>query len=192
LLLSDCLQAKIPGIIKKGDNLFFTMHMAQSITSPPPIVYMVDGVTLGSSLDMLDNNIIVSTIQTIEVLNSSSYLNVYGTAASGGLLVITTKVGNPSTNDAIAYKSVPGVIYTKFNGFYKSKEFYTPKYTVENISKTDNRTAVYWNPNITTDNTGQLPIEYFNSDVKGTYRAVVEGIDNDGNIGRFVYRYRVQ
>jgi len=192
LLLSDCLQAKIPGILKKGDNIFFAMHMAQSITSVPPIVFMVDGVTLGNSLDMLDNNIIVSMIQTIEVLNSSSYLNVYGTAASGGLLVITTKVGSANTNDAIAYKSVPGVIYTKFNGFYKAKEFYTPKYTVENISKTDNRTAVYWNPNITTDNTGQIPIEYFNSDVKGTYRAVVEGIDNEGNIGRFVYRYRVQ
>jgi uncharacterized protein YfaS (alpha-2-macroglobulin family) len=50
----------------------------------------------------------------------------------------------------------------------------------------------YWNPNIVTDDKGTKSIEFYNSDVKGTYRAVVEGIDNDGNIGRYVYRYKVE
>jgi len=192
LQLSDCLQAKIPGIIIKGDNLFFARHVSQSITSPPPILFMIDGINLGNSLDLLDNNVIVSTIQTIEVLNSSSYLNVYGTAASGGLLIITTKIGSATDDNAISLKSAPGVIYTKFNGFYRSREFYVPKYTPTNVSTADSRTAIYWNPDMATDGSGTLPVEFFNSDVKGTYRAVVEGIDNDGNIGRYVYRYKVE
>jgi hypothetical protein len=150
---------------------------------------MLDGAWVSG--DLL-SNVIINDIETVEVLNSSSYLSIYGTEASGGLIIVTTKIGSIDNDDAVAFKSVPGVIYTKFNGFYKSKEFYQPKYTPANASVTDNRTAIYWNPNIVTDANGNFTVEYFNSDIKGTYRAVVEGIDNDGNIGRFVYKYKVE
>jgi len=193
LTLGDCLQAKIPGIILKGGNYYFAIHIAQSITTPPPIIFIIDGQLFSGSgsVDML-NNVVVANIATIEVLKSSSYLNIYGSNASGGALVITTKIGNEG-NDVYASKSAPGVIYTRFNGFYKAKQFYLPKYNYTGATtQSDTRTAIYWNPYITTDNTGAIPIEFYNSDIKGVYRAVVEGIDNDGNIGRCVYRYRVE
>jgi uncharacterized protein YfaS (alpha-2-macroglobulin family) len=56
----------------------------------------------------------------------------------------------------------------------------------------DRRSTIYWNPNIFTDKTGNASFEFFNGDGTGTYRAVIEGIDKDGNIGRYVYRYKVQ
>ena len=43
-----------------------------------------------------------------------------------------------------------------------------------------------------TDKTGSSSFEFFNSDGTGTYRAIIEGIDKDGNIGRYIYRYKVQ
>jgi hypothetical protein len=189
--LLDCLQSLIPGIIVKNGLYYFAAHLAQSVQSPPPIRYMVDGMFSDNS-SILDN-IIVDDIQTIEVLKSTSYLNLYGQNAAGGLLVITTKIGN-SDNVVLASKSAPGIIYTRFNGYDKVRQFYVPKYTYKGtgIKPTDTRDAIYWNPNIITDNTGKCTLNFYNPDVKGTYRAIVEGIDNDGNIGRYVYQYRVE
>jgi hypothetical protein len=43
-----------------------------------------------------------------------------------------------------------------------------------------------------THNEGKASFGFFNADGKGTYRVVVEGIDSDGNLGRQVYRYKVE
>ena len=42
-----------------------------------------------------------------------------------------------------------------------------------------------------TDKTGKAALEFFNSDNIGTYRVTIEGIDKNGNIGRTVYKYKV-
>jgi len=202
-----CVINKLPGIIRKtvmnpagqtvdgvfyayGDEIdYFSRHMGQSLTSPPPIKFLLDGAFVNyDNLTSLD----VNSISSVEVLESSSYLNVYGSSASGGMLIFTTKKGTAGYGEDNNNQSTPGLITTKFKGYYKAREFYMPKYTAANLNNTDTRDAVYWNANIVTDSNGKFPVEYFNSDVKGAYRAVVEGIDNDGNIGRFVYRYRVE
>ena len=54
------------------------------------------------------------------------------------------------------------------------------------------RSTISWNPNIITDKDGKASFEYFNNDTKGTYRVVIEGIDDDGNLGRQVYKYEVK
>jgi len=45
---------------------------------------------------------------------------------------------------------------------------------------------------VITDKDGKASFNYFNVDGKGTYRIIVEGIDEDGNLGRQVYRYEVK
>jgi hypothetical protein len=194
LTLGDCLQSKIPGIVTQNGLYYFIVHMAQSVQHPTPIVFIIDGQLIsGNGSVYIMNNVILSTVKTVEVLKSSSYLSVYGQNASGGALVITTKVGSAGDDNSYSLKDVRGVIYTSFKGFQKAKQFYVPKYTYSGGGTvTDKRDAVYWNPYIATDNTGKCTIEFYNSSLKGTYRAVVEGIDNDGNIGRFVYRYKVE
>jgi len=52
--------------------------------------------------------------------------------------------------------------------------------------------TIYWNANIGTDNDGKASIEYLNTGPKGNYRVVIEGIDDDGNLGRQVFRYKVE
>jgi len=195
--VTDCLTARIPGILKGTDKdhhpaLLFALHKAQSLSAPPAIVFIVDGANIGSSLIKLEDIVNINNVMTIEVLKSSSYLNVYGTGASGGALIITTKKGTEGLYTGDFTDVAEGIITTRFKGFDKIRQFYVPKYTAKNVNLSDTRDAIYWNPDITTDDKGTLPIEFFNSDVKGTYRAVVEGIDNDGNIGRFVYRYKVE
>jgi len=35
-------------------------------------------------------------------------------------------------------------------------------------------------------------LEFYNADGQGSYRIVIEGMDEKGNIGRQVYRYKVE
>lgn len=54
------------------------------------------------------------------------------------------------------------------------------------------RTTIYWNPEVVTDKDGNALIDYYNAGGAGSYRIVVEGMDAEGNLGRQVYRYKVE
>jgi hypothetical protein len=56
----------------------------------------------------------------------------------------------------------------------------------------DLRTTIYWNPHVISDSTGRASFEFFNADEKGNYKAIVEGINENGTIGRHVFRYSVK
>jgi uncharacterized protein YfaS (alpha-2-macroglobulin family) len=80
-----------------------------------------------------------------------------------------------------------------FVGFYTQNEFHPAiQADSKNILIQGKVRTIYWNPNIITDTNGKASFEYFNADGKGTYRVVVEGIDGDGNLGRQVFRYKVE
>lgn len=125
-------------------------------------------------------------------MRSGAFLAVYGSDAPGGALVITTKRG--SGNNYVTSETPAGLITYPFKGFYKARTFYSPKYTStkNDAMQLDLRTTIYWNPNIITDKDGKYSIEFNNNDTKGTYRVVVEGIDDNGNLGRQVFRYKVE
>ena len=78
-------------------------------------------------------------------------------------------------------------------GFNKVREFYQPRYTPGKENKLpDLRTTVYWNPYLKTNESGKTSFSFFNADGPGTYKVVVEGINADGQLGRQVYKYKVE
>lgn len=138
----------------------------------------------------------MNDVATIEVLRSAQYLAIYGSRASNGIIVITTKHGDTEINmdlDAPKYVSPYSGLYTYSpKGYYKARQFYSPRYGADITPAPDTRSTIYWAPLLHTDNTGHSAFEYFNADSKGSYRVVVEGIDNNGRLGRQVYHYNVQ
>jgi uncharacterized protein YfaS (alpha-2-macroglobulin family) len=54
------------------------------------------------------------------------------------------------------------------------------------------RSTIFWNPELLTDKDGNASIDFYNADASGSYRVVIEGIDEKGNLGRQVYRYIVK
>lgn len=130
-------------------------------------------------------------VYSIELLNSASHLALYGSEASGGALIITLKHGVQHPDNSKI--TVDGLVTYNFNGFYKTREFYSPKYDAAKPPKVpDERQTVYWNPAIITDSTGTTSFSYFNAGTPGNYRVVVEGIDANGNLGRQVFHYKVE
>ena len=130
-------------------------------------------------------------IEGIEIIAGPHWAAIYGSQMASGGLVITTKRAK-KTNEY--YRYAPGVVTYMPKGFYKAREFYSPQYDNPHTNQkmADLRSTIYWNPNIITDKDGKASFEYFNADGKGTYRVVVAGIDADGNLGRQVFRYKVE
>ncbi|MGZ3812882.1 MAG: TonB-dependent receptor plug domain-containing protein [Mucilaginibacter sp.] len=191
--ISDCLNGKLFGVTFGSDGTPSSIRTQGRLTGALPMVIIVDGIILqGAHLNDLNAN----DIYSIEVLRSGSYLAVYGSNAPGGALVITTRRGgdNPGNDKYLTSESPTGLITVPFKGYYKVKTFYAPRYAhpKKESEPLDLRNTIYWNPNIITDKNGNASIEYFNADTKGTYRVVIEGIDDNGNLGRQVYRYKVE
>jgi outer membrane receptor protein involved in Fe transport len=140
------------------------------------------------SADIL-NTIPPDIVESVEVLRSDPFTSVYGSDAYNGLILINTKKGNFS-----GAASTPNTVTCMPKGYYKSRVFYSPQYDnpKTNGKIADLRTTIYWNPNIATNKEGEASFEYFNADDHGTYRLIIEGIDEKGNIGRQVYRYKVE
>jgi hypothetical protein len=161
------------------------------------VLLVIDGVTLPDDQNRSEmrtdilNTINMNDIASIEVLRYASSAGVYGVRAGNNVLIITTKRGDDMTEpDNIA----PGIVSYSPKGFYKARVFYSPRYDVAkaDTDHPDLRTTIYWNPNILKDKDGKSSFEFFNADGKGTYRVVIEGIDDKGNLGRQVYRYKVE
>ncbi|HTE00713.1 MAG TPA: carboxypeptidase regulatory-like domain-containing protein [Mucilaginibacter sp.] len=186
--LSECLSTKIFGVSWRGGIPYSVRAVARSISgSAHPMAVLIEGMQRGAAdLDLINPN----DVYSVEVLTSQSYLSLYGSNAAYGALVITLKRGAELGNPASI--AVDGLITYKFKGYYKAREFYSPKYTSKNEAQLiGERKTIYWNPNIITDEKGKATFEYYNGG-KGNYRVVIEGIDGDGNLGRAVYRYKVE
>jgi len=172
-----------------GERKAYLMRAMGRLSGTPQMVVIIDGMVMdGVHLDEINTKDIAS----IEVLRSGNYLAIYGSNAPGGAFVITTKRGGEDSRAATP-KSSLGLLAYPYVGYHKSKTFYAPKYTANsNKQIPDLRNAVYWNPNMITSKDGKATMAYFNNDTKGTYRVVVEGIDDEGNLGRQVFRYKVE
>lgn len=184
--VADCLRGKVMGVMFDADG---SPRNTRSLTSigggdREHMKLIVDGIMIeGSHLSELNSN----DIYSIEVLRSAAYLAIYGSNAPGGALVITMRRGESRARQT----SFSGVITFQFRGFTPTRSFYSPKYTAA-TPLPDTHSTVYWNPYVFTDAQGKASFEYFNAGGKGVYRVVMEGIDADGNLGRQVYRYKVQ
>lgn len=179
--LSQYLQGRIAGVqIRNG--------LAYARNNPNPMAIYLDGINLGTDGFSLDD-IVVQDIETVEVLKSMSYSAIYGTNGSAGVIVITTKRGSGMTS---YNRYTPGLISFMPKGFSAIREFYSPKYDVTPDNRPDLRTTVFWDPQVVTDKDGNTKVSYFNTDIAGTYRMVIEGIDIHGNLARKVLTYEVK
>ena len=177
-----CLSGRMLGVIFQGGVPYSTR------TPTHPMQIIIDGIyatpDLLSSLDP-------TNVQSIEVLRTVGYTAIYGLYGSAGVLVVTTRRG-PGLTTYNTY--TPYIVTYKPLGYFVAREFYSPQYDnpKTNAQVPDLRSTIYWKPNVFTSVNGTKSVEYFNADGKGIYRAVVEGIDNDGNLARQVYRYKVE
>ena len=177
--LSTSLNGRLRGVSFKGG-------VAVSVSGP--MLLVLDGLVMPSTFSV--DNVNISSVETIEVLRFAS-ASIYGIEGGHGVLVITTKQGK-----GLQSKDIPstGILPITVKGFYRAREFYAPKYEA-NLPinpRPDLRSTIYWNPSVITDKDGNANFEFYSADTPGTYRVVVEGIDNKGDLGRKVFFIKVE
>ncbi|MCM1448759.1 MAG: TonB-dependent receptor [Clostridiales bacterium] len=139
----DALQGKVSGVqIASGGGPGTTPKVIirgiTSVNGSTPL-YVVDGVPLNTSnINFINNN----DIESMEVLKDASASAIYGTRASNGVIIITTKKGKAGATQvdfsaSVGFQTVSKVKMAWANEYEK---VYNKRYT------NDNRTAPWNSP----------------------------------------------
>jgi hypothetical protein len=193
VIFLNCLQSSAAGLIFSDNNFYVARVFNSGLKVPVQIFY--DGMPV--DVNYL-NNVQTADVDNVEIFLKDDLGLVNRAYNTNGVLVINSKKtekGKAVTAEDLKKLFPPSNVLTfKPQGYIKKREFYTPKYLTA-ASRTvgaDYRSTVYWNPRVFTDKDGTMALEFYNGDNKGTYKAVVEGTDIDGNLSRFIYRYKVE
>ncbi|HTE02354.1 MAG TPA: TonB-dependent receptor plug domain-containing protein [Mucilaginibacter sp.] len=187
--VSDGLSGLLRGIDIVGGTAYLKSGGVVTLSGgvQEPMLLMVDGARVGNGgLSTLNPN----EVETVEVLKGPN-ASIYGVEGGAGVLVVTTRIGGANT-ESNAPTAALGTLQFTPKGFYKAREFYSPRYeNTKANNRLDLRSTIFWKPELVTDKDGNISFDFYNSDGHGTYRLVIEGIDNAGNIGRQIYKYKV-
>jgi hypothetical protein len=101
----------------------------------------------------------------------------------GALLIYTKNFNDDKNSFNYTYTPRPSRFdqYT-FNSYSVTKEFSSPDHPAAKQPEADNRSTLYWNHDLDTDNEGNIKIHFFNTDKTKKYRVVIQGMDNDGRL----------
>lgn len=102
-----------------------------------------------------------------------------GSGFPGGAIAVYTK---EKTKEEERPDKLP---FVEYNGYTLTKEFYMPDYANKEIRQpvSDNRTTLYWNPDVFTDeSSSSVKIDFFNNDFSKKFKVVVEGFDANGKL----------
>jgi len=190
-MVLECMKAQLTGLTFDGEKFYVTRDYNSG--SRTPVQVFLNNFPV-EARDI--NTVNVAELESVEIFLTDALGTIDRMYGTKGVLVINTK--KPPTGTKISKQEFLDMIPKKnivtINpmGYSKEREFYSPKY-LPNAQpvNADLRTTIYWNPKVITDASGNASLEFFTADGKGTYRAILEGVDKDGKIGRAVYRFKV-
>lgn len=190
--IAMCLQTMAMGMTFYENNFYVTRDYQAGSRVPAQI--FINGMAVDY---MALLSVVPSEVESVEVFTKDELGTVNRMYNTNGVIVVNTKKVKKSTMSLADLKKMmpqPNMLKFTPKGFSKQREFYMPKYInpANTYNFNDLRTTIYWNPKVVTSGVAPLNLEYFNADGKGTYRAVIEGVDKLGNISRFVYHYTVK
>lgn len=196
--VEQALQGRVSGLHisqKSGEAKYVQVRGLNHLAFQGDPLYVLDGFPLSGNLNenfSITGNISAEDIHSIVVMKSPEATAVYGSSASGGAIVITTR-RESSWNDftlSIKKKGISNV-YLPARKFTPVREFYTPEVKVKDseADRTDFRSTVYWDPAVKTDRKGEAKISFYNTDEISAFKVIAEGISSSGLPGREEYEY---
>ena len=138
-----------------------------------PKVY-IDHMKMENTSDL--DRLYVGEIENVAVLRSAEAGALYN--SPGGVILISMRKSFSQVTESINTKIITPL------GWQKPSRFYSPDYSLKQDREAvrfDNRTTLYWNPFIQTDENGVAEISFYTSDRKTAYRFSIEGITSDGD-----------
>lgn len=176
-VLEEVLREYVAGIWvrKRGSNFSFQIpDKVNGRLLPGEPLVLLDGVPLFSVNSLMTAD--ATRIKQIDVVERIYYLN------------------GVSFNGIASFRSYEGdmagitlnekALVVDYDGLARKKEFYVPAYNsiLEEESRIpDRRTLLIWKPNEEIEPSKGLDVSFFSSDLKGTFRIDIQGIDDEGH-----------
>ena len=168
--IGNMLQGKVAGLTvsnaggQPGDAAQIRIRGTGSITAGSEPVYVVDGV-MGGSFNPND-------VETISVLKDAGSTGIYGAAAAGGVIVVTTKSGKKGDKVHVDIRATAGAKQALFGNYVmmRSEELYNFQRSLFSKAVAD---ATY--PKALLEQDWNWQNEFFKTGVVQNYNVAVHG-----------------
>jgi hypothetical protein len=150
---------------------------------PTDPLILIDGVKVDNTILLAYDPLKVNRLEVI----TNKYIK--GEFVYPGIVNFTTYHG-----DMQDLKLDSKAVILDYEGLQLKRDFYSPVYKTEQQALSripDFRNLLYWAPDVQTDKNGQATVEFYTSDMKGKYVAVLQGIDDAGYAGSYYFTFDV-
>jgi hypothetical protein len=183
----EILREYVPDVaVRKSDGQFllyiFNWETERHYRSQPLV--LLDGVPVSVQKIMTYDPLKMRVLQVV----TDRYVN--GEFTFDGIISFNTYHG-----DLTDLKLDNKAVILDYDGLQLQREFYAPVYeTPEQAASRlpDFRNVLHWSPNIQTDANGKAAVQFFTSDLKGKYVAVLQGMDSNGHAGSYSFTFEVK
>ena len=170
----EYLKSKLAGVNISGGPVSYSVNLRNNMSLGGGMIPMSIFVDETQVQPEIASSLQLSQVAMVKVYSSGPL------AGPGGALAIYTKKGEDFVPSGYTELST-----FKVEGFTASKEFYTPDYSNAadaNIAH-DERTTLYWNPNLATDHQHKkINFSFYNSDNAKRFKIILEGMTEDGEL----------
>jgi hypothetical protein len=187
-VMEEVMREYVPGVLvrKRKDGFHFLVldRVHKTAMKEDPLV-MLDGVPVVDTDDIMSFD--PRKVRKLEVVTRPYYL---AQVSFPGIVSYTTYNG-----DLAGFQFDPQTVQLDYEGLQIQREFYKPVYENQlqrNDRSPDMRSLLYWNPDLKTSNSGKTEVEFFTSDIEGSYIIRIEGISKTGAPGSATSTFTVK
>jgi hypothetical protein len=157
---------------------------------------VLDGMPIYSGGWQIAKSIPMSEIASITILRGNQGRTIYGLEASGGVIFIETMFHDPTLAKIRTdwrSENKNSDLLLPINIYRTNKEFYKPsKFVVENDPVFQNRSTIFWDPEIYVDGKNPVIIKYTNLNSPGAVIVTINGVSTNNQVGTGSTRYIVK
>lgn len=185
-LMEEVMREYVHGVTvrKRKDKFSFRVidKLNKNIFDGDPMI-LLNGLPIFDATQIIELDPL--KVKRLEVLDRTYHL---GPLRFSGLIAYYTYDADWSEASMFKKKII------EYDGLQKERRFYSPTYVnghERGRRSPDQRTLLYWNPSITIRKDSHS-IEFFTSDLSGTYRITIQGISEDGNPASSIHYFSVR
>ncbi|MBK0383932.1 hypothetical protein I5M32_13265 [Pedobacter sp. SD-b] len=186
--LEEIFREYVPEVVvEKRDKKFSltTYNVQDKIYLDSAPLVLLDGILVKDMNRLMAYDPL--KINELDIVAKKYYL---GPLIFGGILNFSSIKG-----DFKDFNLDPNVVLVDYEGLQVQRKFYTPVYAnpKEKASRLpDFRTLLYWSGDVKTSLTGTKNIDFYTSDLKGSYIIVLQGLSDNGRLGYSTYSFKVE
>ena len=177
-VMEEVMREYVPGVwVRKRQGEFYFMvldNINKSVFKEDPLI-IIDGVPVFKADEIMAFNPL--KVKRLDVVDRLFFL---GRSTFPGIVSYSTYTG-----DLAGFKIHPKSVVLDYDGLQLQRSFYTPTYESERQRSNrmpDQRTLLQWSPSVKAVD-GKAEVEFYTSDLSGTFEVNVQGISAQGEMG---------